>query len=156
MTQPAQQQQSAKVVNLPEATLPVVGRVWTRPLRLDGKPVDPAAGNVLWQLGGAHPFVPKYKIVRMYVIPGGAVEVYSMPDVGETSDIHTRNTLPWGEVKFVEEVMDAATFLAEIEEAEVGEDDEDDDVPEPAPGPAPAPLVPLSAATAGTGSNGAS
>jgi hypothetical protein len=150
-----------KILVLPPATMPVTTRVWAMCPWTDPQAKLKAGESVLWQLGMPHPFLHTHKIMRMFVIPGGAVEVYSTDAAadGKGGEVGTRHTLPWHQVLFTEEAMDAATFIAEIVEAEAEDDEEDeDDDPEPEPRPSMTagmqPLAPLPVATPGANSNG--
>jgi len=71
------------------------------------------------------------KIVRMYVVPGVCVEVYSA-EVKE-GKVGIRNSIPWSHVRMAEEIMDAGTLVEEITDAEKDEDDDEPDEPDPAP-----------------------
>lgn len=108
---------------------------------------------LLWMQGEQHPMIETHMIVRMYVMPGVGIEVYSVerPKDGVKGAVRggARQTIPWPHVRMAEEVMDLATFVGEIETAEKG-DDGGGDEPEPAPGPNGA------AAVAGNGSAAAS
>jgi hypothetical protein len=131
-------------MELPLAALPLVTRVWAKPPWSDLKSNVRDSDAILWDIGQAHPFMRGYRVMRMYVMPGASVEVYSAnfnADGSPGPGHPTRHTIPWHEVRVVEEAMDAETFVSEILDAET--DDEDDDGPEPAPAPAPPPLVPL-------------
>ncbi|HTQ47924.1 MAG TPA: hypothetical protein VMI75_34440 [Polyangiaceae bacterium] len=160
MTQPQQQvpQQPAAttpattgVIQVPPVTMPLCTRVWTKALFSDPKLKIVAGEPLLWQFDQPHPYVATYKITRMYVVPMGAVEVFSS-DGGTTG---LRHTLPWHEVLLIEEAMDAKTFVEEMEDAEAGDDDDDEGAdggeneeeegePKPLdPGTNGAPLVPL-------------
>jgi hypothetical protein len=142
MTQPqAQTQAPAKqetvVFPVPPPTMPICTRVWSKSPWADV--ADPkqkvfSEDVILWAIDTQHPLVPTHRIVRMYAIPGGAVEVYSTQSGG--GEVGLRHTIPWHEVKFIEEAMDPPTFIQEIiaaESDEEDEDDEDDEVPEAPP-----------------------
>ena len=124
------------VPQLPPANLPVVLRIWTHsPILPD---VDPKTGiqqaTILWMVETQHPFQPTHVVGRIYVQLGIGVEIYSMPKA-ETKDekvraTYVRDTIPWSWVRMIEEVMDAATFVEEVQVAESG-DPEDPSQPAP-------------------------
>ncbi len=131
MTQPSQQQ-SPKSYEIPAANFPICNRV------VSDHPLEPGAPPVVWQFVPQefqpHPLVAGLKIVRMFVVPNVGVEVYAADKDGK---IGVRNIIPWSRVRLAEEMMDASTFVSEIEAGEEG--DEDDDDPEPNQPGAPAP-----------------
>jgi hypothetical protein len=115
---------------------PRCSRVLTdNPLPSD-KP-DQQGHPLLWGQGEQHPMIESHIIVRMYVMPGVGVEVYSVerPKDGAKGEVRggVRQTIPWPHVRMAEEVMDLATFVGEIQSAEKGEDEGEE--PEPVPGP---------------------
>lgn len=133
----AKQPHASQVVEMPPAEMPVTNRVVTdNPFPVDAKQVQAGAHPdqpVLWVVNNMHPFVPDMKIIRMYVLPGVCVEVYSIES--KEGKVGIRNSIPWAHVRMAEEIMDAGTFVEEIIEAESDDDDEPDDDPEPSPPP---------------------
>jgi len=132
-----QQQQQTKTLEIPKAEYPIVNRVITdHPFPTEpvqGVPVDPhRPAALIWNLGSPHPIVNNLKIVRMYVVPGISAEIYSASEDGKMG---VRNAIPWPQIRVVEEVCDAESFVAEIVAAERDDDDDDDPDPEPAPTP---------------------
>ncbi len=120
-TMPAPQQPG--VLPVPPITMPLCTRVWAASPWTDPKAKLVAGEPVLWEWNKPHPFVPAFKVVRMYVVPGGAVEVFST-DGGETG---VRHTLPWHLISLIEEAMDAKTFIEEMTAAEEGDDEEEEE-----------------------------
>jgi hypothetical protein len=140
MTQPAQQSEIR--IPPPNPDAPMVNRVVMKnpfPAKAEaGKPVPSTDEPVLWIISHAHPFIVELKIVRMFVVPGVGIEVYSSSNEG----VGVRNLLPWAVVLLCEEVMNLRVFVEEIEDAE--SDDEEPDDPTAAPDPAAASaLTPL-------------
>jgi hypothetical protein len=113
-----------QVLELPAPTYPLTNQVVARnPFPQEGKGSNQP---IVWRVGQPHPFVKDFRIVRMYILPGVGVEAYAGKP-GDSS-VAVRNTIPWHCVELTEEVMDAATFVDEIVDAE--RDGED---PEPEP-----------------------
>lgn len=131
---PAETTTKPQVLELPAAEYPIANRILTsNPLQ----PTQPETA-MLWQLGEPHPMVPDVKVVRMYIVLGVAVEVYGVKSDGTMG---IRNTIPWGAVRCAEEIMDPATFIDEVSNAE----SESRGGEEP---PAPAPNAPTNGAAA--------
>lgn len=120
--------QAVGTLNIPPISMPLCTRVWAKSPWTDKAAKITAGEPVLWQYDMPHPFVSAYKIVRMYVVAGGAVEVFSSdahnPGGGVTGLQHI---IPWHEVQMVEHAMDAKTFIEEMTAAEEGDDDEEDE-----------------------------
>lgn len=131
----------AGVLNVPPAQMPICTRVWATSPFSDPKSKLVQGEPVVWAWNSPHPFVPSFKIVRMYIIPGVAVDVFST----DGGTVGARHTLPWHSVLFIEESMDAPTFVAEMTDAEEGDDEEEeeeeeedeDDPADPKPGALP-------------------
>lgn len=102
----------------------------------EAKPEEKEQG-LLWMQGENHPLINGHIVIRMYVVPGVCVEVYSIerPKDGQKGEVRggVRQTIPWPFVRLAEEVMDLQTFVSEIVSAEKGED-EPEEPEEPAPG----------------------
>jgi hypothetical protein len=124
----------AKVLELPKAEFPYVMRVLADPpFPAASSVAQPTPGSappapapqqpLLFMLGKPHPFINEAQVIRMYILDGWGVEIYSRNADGQ---IGLRHTLPWHLVRFVEEAMDAQTTVAEIIEAEA-----EPDTPEP-------------------------
>lgn len=124
MTQPTQPAAAAPgTLEIPPVVMPICTRVWAKSPFTDAKAGLTAGEGMLYEWQKPHPFVSTYKIVRMYVVAGGAVEVYS----SDGSPTGLRNVLPWHTVLFVEEAMDAPTFVEEMLAAEEGDDEEEEE-----------------------------
>jgi len=136
------------MAEIPAPQEPICTRVWAH------NPLEPAQGPVWWQYGQDHPFVKEFKIVRMIVLPGGAVEVYSS-NYDPKGASCLRHTIPWGHVLMVEEAMGPQVFVQELVAAESDEEVEDDEPEEPeaSPGEALEPLTPSSGSTNGAPSS---
>lgn len=139
MTNQAQpQQQQTKVLELPVARYPLVNRVIAdHPFPTEtpqGQTVESfRAPAVIWTIAQPHPLVADLKVVRMYMVPGVSVEIYSMKSDGT---LGVRNIIPWNQVRLAEEICDVQSFIDEITAAEEDDDDDDDDDPnEPKPDP---------------------
>lgn len=109
------------VLKLDDPSFPICNRVITvNP----GWELEEGAPRVLlWEMDKPHPFIEGLKVVRMYCVPGIAVDFYSFKAEGK-DDCGTRNTIPWHHVRSVEEIMDVPTFVEEIADAEADEEGE--------------------------------
>ena len=123
--QPPTPAAKAGEIQIPPITMPLCTRVWCASPWTDPKAKLTAGEPVLWAIDQPHPFVAAFKIVRMYVIPGSSVDVFSS-DGGTTG---LRHTLPWHLISLIEEAMDAKVFVEEMIAAET--DDEDDEPDDP-------------------------
>lgn len=91
---------------------------------------------LVWMIGRPHPIIPELVVMRMYVMPGVGVEVYSINGPGKDGAKPQltggmRYTMPWHMVLMTEEAMDLNTLGDEILAAE--KDDSAEEEPEPAP-----------------------
>jgi hypothetical protein len=123
-TDAATKAEEKRELKLPTASYPVVNRVLSDnpfPPTVVTPGIVPPVQPVLWLLGEAHPMMPDMKVMRMYVVMGVAVEVYSAAANGTMG---CRHTIPWPFVRLCEEVMDPETFVEEITEAERDSGDE--------------------------------
>lgn len=93
------------------------------------KPEEP----VHWLVSQAHPFVPKFHVLRMFRGADG-VAVYSVSD---DEKLGMRDVVPAHNVRLVQETMPMDVFLDELEDAEYGDDGEPEPDPDPEPEPAP-------------------
>jgi len=109
-----------KTITLPEPGYPMVTRMISNPLFHDQKE------EMVWIVSQPHPLVPDMKVMRMFVDRGG-VEVYSISSDGRSG---TRNLIPMGCVRLIEEAMPLDVFIEEVAAAEG--DDGDEPEPEPA------------------------
>ena len=121
------QQQQTKVLELPTANYPLVNRViadhpFPTEMKQGETPEPHRSSAVVWILGQPHPIVADMKVVRMYVVPGVSIEVYSSSADGK---LGVRNVIPWNQVRLVEEVCDVQSFIDEIRDAEEGDDEPD-------------------------------
>jgi hypothetical protein len=131
MTQPAQQQTTVlQTLAIDGKELPFEFPRCSRVLSDPPLPPDnPKPGQepppLLWGHAEPHPMIEGHVIVRMYVMPGVGVEVYSVerPKDGVKGAVRggVRVTIPWSRVRTAEEVMDLSTFCDEIITAEKGE-----------------------------------
>jgi len=110
-------------IQVPPIQFPLCTRVWAASPWTDPKAKISAGEPVLWAIDQAHPFVASFKVVRMYVVPGSSVDVFSS-DGGTTG---LRHTLPWHLISLIEEAMPAEIFVEEMVAAETEEDDEDEE-----------------------------
>jgi len=155
MTQPAQQQTTVVqgfAVDGKELPFefPRCSRVLSdAPLPPDKPQPGQEPPPLLWGHGEAHPMIEGHVIVRMYVMPGVGVEVYSVerPKDGVKGAVRggVRVTIPWSRVRTAEEVMDLSTFCDEIINAEKGEGEGAGDEPD-----APADTPPAAVAANGS------
>ena len=138
MTQPAQPTFPAAMA-LPDPTYPMVVHMISNPMF----PAEPAAPGtppnreepVHWVISKNHPFVPNFRVMRMFLDRGG-VEVYS---VFEADKIGMRDVIPMHNVRLVQESMPIDIFVEELAAAEEEDGDEPDLEPEPEPEPTPGP-----------------
>ena len=121
---------------------PVLTRVVSNPIFSDRE--EP----ITWSVRVAHPLIPEYTIVRMFIDLGG-VEIYSLANDGKSG---MRNIIPTSKIRFIEEAMGFDVFKEELEAAmyagapvgplSADDDDDDDDEPEEPEEPeAPAPIT---------------
>jgi len=119
-------------MTLPPPGYPMVTRVLSNALFPPEAPAVPGVvakeEPVAWVLTQPHPFVPTMQIVRMFVVRGGGVEIYSVSADGSAA---IRNLLPMHWVRFVEEAMPLEVFVEELALAEAGGDDDEPELPDP-------------------------
>ena len=131
---------------------PNVMRVWAACPFTDATAKLSAGQIVMWAVGVAHPFVQGFQILRMYLVEGGAVEVYSFNPKDQKEPLGLRHTLLPHVIALVEEAMEPSVMSDQLMQAEEDEGDDPDD-PEPDPAVEPATngaLVPLTS-SGGTG-----
>lgn len=90
--------------------------------------------TIRWGVGDAHPFMPKMKIVAMY-LHDGVVEIYSFD--GARTGI--RELIPVQRARLIREEMPIDIYGEELRHAELGfpdDDDPDDGLDDPSPGDA--------------------
>lgn len=146
MTQPALPP-ATNTMTIPDATYPMVVHMISSPMFPPGDEIGPngqPTGRpgkeepIAWVISKAHPFVPKFTVMRMF-LDGGVVEVYSISD---DHKVGMRDVIPIHTVRLVQESMPLDIFVEELIDAE--NDDEDPDPPDPGgpdPDPAPAPAA---------------
>lgn len=117
-----------KTVSLPEPNFPMVTRMVSHslfPSETTGQETP-----VTWAISLGHPLVPKMRVVRMFILEDGDVEIYSLSDDGSNG---MRNRVPKNRIRLVEEGMPLEVFVEELAaaEAESGGNDDDDEPDEP-------------------------
>ena len=127
-------------LQIPEAQPPILTRMISNAMfpkivddELTGKKVrreDPLA----WLIGQPHPLVPKKIIIRMFLVRGVGVEIYS---ASEDMLEGIRDLIPMAHIRLIGEEMPLDIFVEELTLSEAGADaDEDDDSDsDPEPGP---------------------
>jgi hypothetical protein len=118
-------------IELPPPGYPVL----TRMISHDPLPEETATKPLVWVLGELHPLMSDYRVVRMFVVDRGGVEVYAVSLDGRRA---FRNLIPMTSIRIVEETMPLDVLADELEAAESSGDDEEDygeEDPEPIPSP---------------------
>lgn len=143
MTQPALPP-ATNTVTIPDPTYPMVVHMISNPMfppadvvGPNGQPVPGKEEPIAWVISKAHPFVPKFTVMRMF-LDGGVVEVYSIAD---DHKVGMRDVIPIHTVRLVQESMPLDVFVEELIDAEDDGDDPDPGDPGGDPDPAPAPVV---------------
>lgn len=140
MTQPVPMPATTGIT-LPPPTYPMVVHMISNPMfPPDVDPQGRVAKEepIAWVISKAHPFVPKFTVMRMF-LDGGVVEVYSVSD---DHKVGMRDVIPIHTVRLVQESMPLDIFVEELIDAESDDDDPDPGDPgglgpDPAQGPAP-------------------
>ena len=106
------------LVQLPPPRPPMTTRVFTKGIEDDNL--------VEWAVDQPHPLVPGLKIVRMFPLDDGGVEVYAVSSTGAV-----RHRVAASRVLLTEEVMTYDVLAEEIEASEGDDDDDDPDANDP-------------------------
>jgi hypothetical protein len=89
----------------------------------DGKEIP-----IMWAVSEANPLGSDMKVIRMFVVDQGDVEIYSMSSDGKNC---IRDRIPRHLIRVIHEEMPPEVFVGELEAAEAGEPDEpEEDEPE--------------------------
>ena len=143
MTQPQSYPLPTSAPTMPEASYPMLVHVVTDPIfppKVDSTGRSLPDEPTHWALSKEHPFVPGFRVLRMFLDEDGLV-VYS---IGPDNKSGMRD-LVMARVRLAQEAMPVDVLIEEIEDAE-GEDDDppgEPDAPQepgqstPAPQPAP-------------------
>lgn len=141
MTMQTPRRQAQPKIELPAPQYPILSRLVTESI------LENSDEPVVWVLGGAHPFVDRAKIMRMFIDRGrvtsspqgeldgnnaGVVEIYSAPEQDAVEGL--RHTIPLNAVRLVEEVMPIDVFVEELAAAEGVPLDDGTDNDDQAPG----------------------
>lgn len=110
-------------------TIPLPGYpMVTRVISFAIVPKDGKEIPIMWAVSEANPLGSDMKVIRMFVVDQGDVEIYSMSSDGKNC---IRDRIPRHLIRVIHEEMPPEVFVEELEAAEAGPPDDEPEEDEP-------------------------